>query len=220
MSSSATVARSASVAAGATISDRARVGARTVISDGVFLGEDAEVGEDCLLYPHAVVLERCRVGSRCILHPGAVIGSDGFGYVWDGSVHRKVPQVGIVRLEDDVEVGANACVDRATLGETVVGRGTKIDNLVQIGHNVQIGEHSILCGQVGVAGSVTARTPGHPRGTGRGGGPRRDGRRLDRDRRGRRLRQRAGGRRRLRPAVDPAPRVPSARRARSGACPT
>ena len=154
ISPSATVARSASVAAGATISDRVRVGARTVISDGVFLGEDAEIGEDCLLYPHAIVLERCRVGSRCILHPGAVIGSDGFGYVWDGSVHRKVPQVGIVRLEDDVEVGANACVDRATLGETVVGKGTKIDNLVQIGHNVQIGENSILCGQVGVAGSV------------------------------------------------------------------
>ncbi|MFN2387656.1 MAG: UDP-3-O-(3-hydroxymyristoyl)glucosamine N-acyltransferase [Thermoanaerobaculia bacterium] len=154
VASSASVARSASVAAGATISARARVGARTVIGEGVFLGEEVEIGEDCLLYPHAVVLERCRIGDRCILHPGAVIGSDGFGYVWDGSVHRKVPQVGIVRLEDDVEVGANACVDRATLGETAVGRGTKIDNLVQVGHNVQIGEHSVLCGQVGIAGSV------------------------------------------------------------------
>jgi UDP-3-O-[3-hydroxymyristoyl] glucosamine N-acyltransferase len=150
----ARLGRSVAVAAGATISARARVGARTIIAEGAFVGEDAEVGEDCYLYPHAAVMERCRVGDRCILHPGAVIGSDGFGYVWDGQRHHKIPQVGIARLEDDVEVGANSCVDRATLGETAIGRGTKIDNLVQVGHNVIIGEHSILCGQVGVAGSV------------------------------------------------------------------
>ncbi|HWZ86063.1 MAG TPA: UDP-3-O-(3-hydroxymyristoyl)glucosamine N-acyltransferase, partial [Thermoanaerobaculia bacterium] len=99
------------------------------------------------------VLGDCRVGNRCILQPGAVVGSDGFGYVWDGRGHRKIPQVGIVRVEDDVEIGANAAIDRATLGETVIGRGTKIDNLVQIGHNVTVGEHSILCGQAGVGGS-------------------------------------------------------------------
>jgi UDP-3-O-[3-hydroxymyristoyl] glucosamine N-acyltransferase len=146
--------RSVSVAAGATVGARARVGARTILREGVFVGEDAQIGEDCDLHPNAVVQDRCRIGDRCILHPGAVIGSDGFGYVREGSRHRKIPQVGIARLEDDVEVGANSCVDRATLGETVVGRGTKIDNLVQIGHNVVVGEDSILCGQVGLAGSA------------------------------------------------------------------
>ena len=120
---------------------------------GAFVGEGAEIGEDCLLHPNAVVLAGCRVGARCILQAGAVVGSDGFGYVWDGSAHRKVPQVGIVRLGDDVEIGANAAIDRATLGETVIGDGTKIDNLVQVGHNVVVGEHSVLCGQAGIGGS-------------------------------------------------------------------
>jgi len=131
------------------------VGARTRIEAGGFVGEDAVVGEDCTLHPNAAVLGRCRIGARCILQAGAVVGADGFGYVWDGSRHRKVPQVGTVRVEDDVEVGANATIDRATLGETVIGRGTKIDNLVQVGHNVVIGEHAILCGQAGVGGSST-----------------------------------------------------------------
>lgn len=141
------------IAAGATVEARARIGARTVLCAGVFVGEDAEIGEDCTLYPNAVVLERCRIGSRCILHAGAVVGSDGFGFVWNGTRHRKIPQQGIVRVEDEVEIGANAVIDRATLGETSIGRGTKIDNLVQIGHNVVVGENSILCGQAGVAGS-------------------------------------------------------------------
>jgi UDP-3-O-[3-hydroxymyristoyl] glucosamine N-acyltransferase len=125
-----------------------------VIGPGAFVGSDVEIGADAVLHPNAVVYERCRLGDRCVLHAGAVVGSDGFGYVWDGARQRKVPQVGIARLEDDVEVGANATIDRATLGETVVGRGTKIDNLVQVGHNVVIGEHSLLCGQAGVAGST------------------------------------------------------------------
>ncbi len=142
-----------SIAAGAAVKKRARIGARTVLSVGVFVGEEAEIGEDCTLYANAVVLDRCRVGSRCILHAGAVIGSDGFRFVWDGKQHRKIPQLGIVRVEDDVEIGANSAIDRATLGETVIGRGTKIDNLVQIGHNVVVGEDSLLCGQAGVAGS-------------------------------------------------------------------
>jgi UDP-3-O-[3-hydroxymyristoyl] glucosamine N-acyltransferase len=90
-----------------------------------------------------------------VLQAGAVVGSDGFGYVWDGEAHRKIPQVGLVRVEDDVEIGANAAIDRATLGETLIGRGTKIDNLVQVGHNVVVGEHSILCGQAGIGGSST-----------------------------------------------------------------
>ena len=150
---SARLGRGVCVAAGATVSARARVGARTVLSSGVFVGEDAEIGEDSYLHANVAVLERCRVGSRCILQAGAVVGSDGFGYAWDGERHRKIPQIGIVRIEDEVEIGANACVDRATLGETVIGRGTKIDNLVQVGHNVVVGENAILCGQVGLAGS-------------------------------------------------------------------
>jgi UDP-3-O-[3-hydroxymyristoyl] glucosamine N-acyltransferase len=141
------------VAAGATVSARARIGARTVISAGAFVGEGAEVGEDCLLHPNAAVLAGCRIGARCVLQAGAVVGSDGFGYVWDGAGHHKIPQIGIVRVEEDVEIGANSAIDRATLGETVIGRGTKIDNLVQVGHNVVVGPHSVLCGQAGVGGS-------------------------------------------------------------------
>ncbi len=152
---SATLGPGVSVAAGATVSAGARVGARTMIAAGAFVGEGAVVGEDCVLHPNAAVLSGCLVGARCVLQAGAVVGSDGFGYVWDGSAHHKIPQVGTVRVEDDVEIGANAAIDRATLGETVIGRGTKIDNLVQIGHNVSIGENSILCGQAGVGGSST-----------------------------------------------------------------
>lgn len=153
VAATARLAAAVSVAAGATIEAGARVGARTAVGAGAYVGRGARIGEDCVLHPLAAVLERCVVGSRCILHPGAVVGSDGFGYVWDGFAHRKIPQVGIVRLEDDVEIGANSAIDRATLGETVIGRGTKIDNLVQVGHNVVVGENSILCGQAGVGGS-------------------------------------------------------------------
>lgn len=160
VSKGAHVARSArlgpgvSVAPGATVEEGAVVGARTVLSAGAFVGRQAVIGEECYLHPNAAVLERCRIGSRCVLQVGAVIGSDGFGYVWDGQRHRKIPQLGIVRIGDDVHVGANTTIDRATLGETVIERGTRIDNLVQVGHNVVVGEHSILCGQAGIAGSA------------------------------------------------------------------
>lgn len=150
---SARVGAGAAIEAGATVAAGARIGARTRLRAGAFVGEKAEIGSDCVLGPGSAVLAGCRVGDRCILQPGAVVGSDGFGYVWDGAGHRKIPQIGIVRVEDDVEIGANATIDRATLGETVIGRGTKIDNLVQVGHNVSVGEHSILCGQAGVGGS-------------------------------------------------------------------
>jgi UDP-3-O-[3-hydroxymyristoyl] glucosamine N-acyltransferase len=150
----ARVGRGASIAAGATVAAGARVGARSRISEGAFVGERAEIGEDSVLHPNVTVADGCVIGSRCILHPGVVVGSDGFGYVWDGKAHRKIPQVGTVRIGDDVEIGANSAIDRATLGETKIGRGTKIDNLVQIGHNVVVGEDVILCGQVGIAGSA------------------------------------------------------------------
>ncbi len=149
----ARLGKGVSVEAGATVASGARVGDGTWLRAGAFVGERVQIGRHCVLGPCSAVLADCRIGDRCLLQPGAVVGSDGFGYVWDGASHRKIPQIGIVRLEDDVEVGANAAIDRATLGETVIGRGTKIDNLVQIGHNVIVGEHSILCGQAGVGGS-------------------------------------------------------------------
>jgi UDP-3-O-[3-hydroxymyristoyl] glucosamine N-acyltransferase len=144
----------------ASVGPRAEVGPRTILFPGVHLGEDVRVGADCLLYPNVVVRERCVVGDRVILQPGVVIGSDGFGYALDlqgegrGPRHYKVPQAGVVVIEDDVEIGANSCVDRATLGVTRIGQGAKIDNLVMIAHNVEVGPLSILASQVGISGST------------------------------------------------------------------
>ena len=144
----------ASVAAGA------EIGARTILHPGVHVGAGARVGADCVLYPNAVVRERCVVGDRVILQPGVVLGSDGFGFAFDpegegsGPRHYKVPQIGIVVVEDDVEIGANTAIDRAALGVTRIGRGAKIDNLVQIAHNVEVGPLCILVSQVGVSGST------------------------------------------------------------------
>lgn len=135
------------------IGERAVVGERAWIHPFVYVGADAEIGADCLVYSHAVILDRIRLGKRVIVHSGAVLGADGFGYAPDGAHQRKIPQVGSVVIEDDVELGANVAVDRATVGRTMIGRGTKIDNLVQIGHNVKIGEDVILVGQVGISGS-------------------------------------------------------------------
>jgi UDP-3-O-[3-hydroxymyristoyl] glucosamine N-acyltransferase len=131
-----------------------RVGTRTVLYPGVFLGEKVQVGQDCVLHPNVVVRDGCRIGNRVVLHAGVVIGSDGFGYAGEGEERVKIPQVGIVELEDDVEIGANTTVDRATLGRTIIGRGVKIDNLVQIAHNVVVGENSIIAAQAGIAGST------------------------------------------------------------------
>jgi UDP-3-O-[3-hydroxymyristoyl] glucosamine N-acyltransferase len=151
---SASVHPEASVLGGATVSAGAKVGARSVLFPGAYLGERAVVGEDCLLYPNATVREECVLGNRVILQPGAVVGSDGFGYAKDGEAYRKIPQVGNAVLEDDVELGANVCVDRAVLGSTRIGRGSKLDNLIQIGHNVVIGEHTVMAALTGVSGST------------------------------------------------------------------
>jgi UDP-3-O-[3-hydroxymyristoyl] glucosamine N-acyltransferase len=118
------------------------------------VGRDASIGPDAFIYPQVVIRERCQVGARVILHSGTVVGSDGFGYATEQGVHHKIPQVGIVVLEDDVELGANVAVDRARFGRTVIGRGTKVDNLVQIGHNVVMGRGCLLVSQSGVAGST------------------------------------------------------------------
>jgi len=146
----------AAVLPGATVCAGASVGRGSVLHPGVYLGEGASVGEDSVLHPNVVVREYCRVGSRVILHAGAVIGADGFGFAFDpaGPAHVKIPQVGIVRIEDDVELGANTCIDRATTGETVIGFGSKLDNLVQVAHNVRVGPLSLLCAQAGVSGSA------------------------------------------------------------------
>ncbi|UCG33449.1 MAG: UDP-3-O-(3-hydroxymyristoyl)glucosamine N-acyltransferase [Phycisphaerales bacterium] len=136
------------------IGERAEIGDRTVLHAGVFVGPDTTVGADCELWAGVVVRERCRLGNRVIIHPNAVIGADGFGYHFTEGRHQKIPQIGSVRIEDDVEIGANSCIDRAKFGVTVIGQGTKIDNLVQVAHNVQIGTHCVLAGQVGLSGSV------------------------------------------------------------------
>ncbi|HLE60288.1 MAG TPA: UDP-3-O-(3-hydroxymyristoyl)glucosamine N-acyltransferase [Thermoanaerobaculaceae bacterium] len=154
VAASAQIGDGASVAAHAVVGEHVRVGAHAVIGACCVLGDDAEVGANTVLHPNVVVEPHCRVGSRCILHAGVVIGSDGFGFATVAGIHHKVPQVGIVVVEDDVELGANVCVDRATLGETRIGRGTKVDNLVQIAHNVRVGEHSLLVAQVGLSGST------------------------------------------------------------------
>jgi UDP-3-O-[3-hydroxymyristoyl] glucosamine N-acyltransferase len=138
-----------------TLGDRVRIGARVTLYPGVFVSHDSDIGDDSVLYPNVTVGEGCSIGRRVIIHSGTVIGSDGFGYVQHGGRHHKIPQLGSVVIEDDVELGANVAVDRATYGQTLIKRGTKVDNLVQIAHNVTIGEHSILVAQVGIAGSTT-----------------------------------------------------------------
>jgi UDP-3-O-[3-hydroxymyristoyl] glucosamine N-acyltransferase len=131
------------------------VGARTHLQAQVFIGRGASVGDDCWLMPGVIVAAESILRNRVRLQPGVVVGSDGFGYEFSGGRHEKVPQVGTIVIEDDVEIGANSTLDRARFSRTVVGEGTKIDNLVQVAHNVIIGRHCILCAQVGISGSTT-----------------------------------------------------------------
>ncbi len=138
-----------------TLGDRVQIGARVTLFPSVYVGDDAVVGDDTVLYPNVTVREGSLLGSRVIVHSGTVIGSDGFGYIQHQGRHHKIPQIGAVTIEDDVELGANVTVDRGTFGRTVIKRGTKVDNLVQIAHNVTVGEDSILVAQVGIAGSTT-----------------------------------------------------------------
>jgi UDP-3-O-[3-hydroxymyristoyl] glucosamine N-acyltransferase len=130
------------------------IGDRSVILPGTCILRHSRLGSECTIYPNAVIREYTEIGDRVIVHAGAVLGSDGFGFIAEGTTQMKVPQIGHVVVEDDVEIGANSCIDRATTGVTRIRRGTKIDNLVQIAHNVDVGEDSILCAQVGVSGST------------------------------------------------------------------
>ncbi|HUU56882.1 MAG TPA: UDP-3-O-(3-hydroxymyristoyl)glucosamine N-acyltransferase [bacterium] len=137
-----------------TVREDAIVGDRTTLGAGTYVGREAAVGADCLIYPNVTIRERVAVGDRCIIHAGTVIGSDGFGFATDANVHHKIPQIGVVVIEDDVEIGANCTIDRATMGETRIGRASKLDNLVQIAHNVKIGEGTLIAAQTGIAGST------------------------------------------------------------------
>ena len=152
--SGVTIGEGASIQPFAVIEDGASIGAGSIIGAHGYLGHEAKVGAGCLLHPRVTVGARCIVGSRVILHSGVVLGSDGFGFEFSAGKHVKIPQTGIVQLDDDVEIGANTTIDRARFGRTWIGEGTKIDNLVQIAHNVVIGRHSLVIALTGIAGSV------------------------------------------------------------------
>lgn len=152
---SAVVDPSAHVGAGAVIEAHATIGANAVIGAQCFIGQFVSIGADSFLHPHVTVRERCKIGQRVQIHSGAVIGSDGFGYEFRDGRHVKIPQTGIVQIDDDVEIGANTTIDRARFGRTWIQTGTKIDNLVQIAHNVRVGAHTAMAARTGIAGSTT-----------------------------------------------------------------
>ena len=151
---SAQIGADVSIAPNVVIEADVRIGDRCEIQPGVFIGRGSIVGDDCRLHANVVVRDGCVLGNRVTIQPCAVIGADGFGYYLDNGRHVRVPHIGGVRLEEDVEIGACTCVDRAKFGETVIGAGTKIDNQVQVGHNTRVGEHCVIAGQAGVSGSV------------------------------------------------------------------
>ncbi len=142
------------IGAFACIEEGAEIGDNTYIHPHVTVGCNAKVGANTILYPNVTIYHDCRVGNNCILHAGAVIGADGFGFAPTENGYEKIPQIGIAILEDDVEIGANTCVDRATMGATIIRKGVKLDNLIQIAHNVEVGSHTVMASQVGIAGST------------------------------------------------------------------
>lgn len=155
ISPSAKLGKNVSVGAYSVIEDGVTVGDNTVIFPQVYIGKRVQIGQDCILYPQVTVREDCVLKNRVILQSGARIGGDGFGFIFHEGRHHKIPQIGNVIIEDDVEIQANSCVDRAKLAHTVVGANTKVDNLVQIAHNVKVGQSCIMCSQVGIAGTTT-----------------------------------------------------------------
>ena len=153
IAASAQIDPTAHVGPHCTVGERVKIGAHCELRAGDFIGDDAVLGDGTVLFANVTVYARSQLGRRVRVHASSVIGSDGFGYVFDSGFQRKVPQIGNVIIGDDVEIGSNVSIDCGALGSTIIGQGTKIDNLVQVGHNVEIGEHSILCAQVGIAGS-------------------------------------------------------------------
>jgi UDP-3-O-[3-hydroxymyristoyl] glucosamine N-acyltransferase len=150
----ARLGRNVAVGPFAAIGENAVIGDNVSIFSNVVIEADCSIGEGTIVYPLVSVYYRSKIGRRCIIHSGVVIGSDGYGFATEGGRHHKIPQIGIVRIDDDVEIGSGTTIDRAALGETVIGEGTKIDNLVQIGHNVKVGRHCLLVSQSGIAGST------------------------------------------------------------------
>lgn len=151
---SAKIGKDVYIAPFACIGEHAEVGGNTVIHPHVTIGSGAKIGSNCIIYANATVYHDCRIGNHCILHAGCVIGADGFGFAPTPEGYEKIPQIGITILEDNVEVGANTCIDRATMGATIVHSGVKLDNLIQIAHNDEIGSHTVMAAQVGIAGST------------------------------------------------------------------
>ncbi|VVM04438.1 UDP-3-O-[3-hydroxymyristoyl] glucosamine N-acyltransferase [Methylacidimicrobium cyclopophantes] len=154
VSTKAVVGEGAHIGPLAVVEAGVRIGAGTIVGAGCFIGTETVLGDGCLLYPRVIVRERCTIGNRVILHSGAVIGSDGFGYEFAAGRHRKIPQTGTVQIDDDVEIGANATIDRGRFGKTWIQEGCKIDNLVQIAHNVVLGPHCLIVAQTGISGST------------------------------------------------------------------
>jgi UDP-3-O-[3-hydroxymyristoyl] glucosamine N-acyltransferase len=142
------------VGAGAYVASGATIGAGTSVYPGAYIGEGVSIGKDCQVMPNAVVQHDVTVGDRCVLGAGSVVGRDGFGFVFDGEKQVRVPQSGVVVLEDDVEIGANTCIDRATCGQTIIRKGVKLDNLIQIAHNCEVGANTVIASQTGVSGSA------------------------------------------------------------------
>ena len=138
----------------ACVGDNAEIGDNTSLHPHATVGSGAKIGHDCILYPNVTVYHDCRVGNHCILHAGSVVGADGFGFAPSPEGYEKIPQIGIVVLENNVEIGANTCIDRATMGATIIRKGVKLDNLIQIAHNVEVGSHTVMASQVGIAGST------------------------------------------------------------------
>lgn len=152
---SAMIAHDVYIAPFASVGEGCLIGEGCEVLNGAYIGNDVKIGSHCRIHPNAVIYDHSRIGNNVVIHAGAVIGADGFGYKQRGSQHIKVPHVGTIVIEDNVEIGANTCIDRGTLGATLIGSGTKIDNLVQIGHNNAIGNNVIICGQTGISGSCT-----------------------------------------------------------------
>jgi len=160
ISTLASVSESATIGADVYIAPFVVISDNAIIEDGVqlhphsYVGAGVRIGKGTILYPHVTVYHGCKIGARCILHAGSVIGADGFGFAPSADGYEKIPQIGIVEIEDDVEIGANACVDRSTMGRTLIHKGVKLDNMVQIGHNVEVGSNTVMSAQSGVAGSA------------------------------------------------------------------
>ena len=154
VAASATIGENVYIGPFVSIGEKAVIGAGTIIEANTSVGDNTTIGSDCILYSGVSVYHDCKVGNRCILHAGSVVGSDGFGFAPGDNGYEKIPQIGIAILEDDVEIGANTCIDRATMGATIIKRGVKLDNMVQVAHNVVIDEYTVMAAQCGIAGST------------------------------------------------------------------